>query len=96
MLGASTEVSHHGAVSDVLIFESNRYYVLADIVEAEQRFEWLDVESGALDGFFTRDGEVLEPTVGADGVYIHLARSGTFDLGRLAQRLASASPWPAI
>ena len=48
MLGASTEVSHHGAVSDVLIFESNRYYVLADIVEAEQRFEWLDVESGAL------------------------------------------------
>lgn len=92
---ASPEVSYHGAVSDVLVFETDRYYVLADIVEADHRFEWVDVESGALDGFFTLDGEVLEPTLEADGVYIQLTRSGTFDPEKLAQRLASASPWLA-
>ena len=87
--GQVAEVGHNGAVSDVLVFENDRYYVLAGIVQAEQTFEWLDVESGALDGFFTRDGEVLEPTLAADGVYIRLVRSGTFDSEGLAQRLAA-------
>jgi hypothetical protein len=89
----SQGVGHDGAVSDVLVFETERYYVLADIVEAEQMFEWLDIESGALDGFFTRDGEILVPAPAADGIHIHLTRSGSFAPDELAERLASASLW---
>ena len=77
-------------MSEVIVFEIDRYYRLADLGEAERTFEWLDVESGLLDGFYAGDGEILVPSQAVDGVYIRLSRSGRFARDELDDRMASS------
>lgn len=76
-------------MSAVFVFETPRHYRLGSIQAAEQTFEWLDVDSGVLDGFYTNDGELLEARLGEDGIYIELASTGRFAAQELADRLAS-------
>lgn len=82
--------AHDVAVSEVIVFEIDRHYRVASLAEAEREFEWLDVESGVLDGFYTSLGEILVPSRAPDGVYIHLSRSGRLAMEELAGRLASS------
>ncbi|MBK8459429.1 MAG: hypothetical protein IPL43_03810 [Micropruina sp.] len=75
-------------MSEVIVFETPRHYRLPTLHQAEQQFEWIDVESGVVDGFYTSEGELLGVT-GGDAVFIKLARSRRFAAQELADRLAS-------
>lgn len=79
-----------GVVSEVIVFERDRHFRLANVGDAERTFEWIDFESGLLDGFYISDGEVLVPSQAEDGIYVKLARSGRFTKQELADRLASS------
>lgn len=79
---------------EVIVFDSGGYSRHADIRDAERSYEWADVESGALDGFYTVDGEVLTPSWAADGIYILLERTGVIARAELAGRMVRSCSYP--
>ena len=79
---------------EVIVFDSGRYSRDASILDAESACEWVDVESGVLDGFYTVDGEVLSPSAAEDGIFIRLDRTGRMARAELASRMATSDPYP--
>lgn len=81
-------------VCEVIVFDSGRYSRHTSILDAENTYEWIDVESGVLDGFYTVDGEVLSPSAAEDGIFIRLDRTGRMARAELASRMATSDPYP--